>query len=166
MFGSLIHASYHDDLLHCLLLFSPEVVSDSLQPCGLQHIRIPCLSLSPKVLSNSGPLSQWCHPAISFTVHRHPLLLLPSIFSSIRVFSNELALHMRWPSVGTSASASDLPMNIQGWFPLGLTSLISLLFKRLSRVFSNTIVQKHQLFSAQPSLRYNSNIHTWLLEKP
>ena len=166
MFGSLIHASYHDDLLHCLLLFSPEVVSDSLQPCGLQHIRIPCLSLSPKVLSNSGPLSQWCHPAISFTVHRHPLLLLPSIFSSIRVFSNELALHMRWPSVGTSASASDLPMNIQGWFPLGLTSLMPLQSKGLSRVFSSTPVQKHQFFGAQLSSQSNSHIHTWPMEKP
>ena len=69
-------------------------------------------------------------------------------------------------SIGASASASVLPMNIQGWFPLGLTSLISFLSKGLSRVFSNTTVRKHQLFGVQPSLRSNSHIHTWLLEKP
>ena len=92
----------------------------------------------------------------------HPLLLPPSIFPSIRVFSNQSALHIRW----TSASASVLPMNIQGWFPLGLTGLISLLSKGLSRVFSHTTVQKHQFFGAQPSFWSNPHIHTWLLEKP
>ena len=94
-----------------------------------------------------------------------PLLLLPSIFPSVRVFSNEWALHIRWPSIRSSASASVLTMNIQGWFPLELTGLISLLSKRLSRVFSSTTVQKHLFFSAQPSLWSNSHIHTWLLEK-
>ena len=69
-------------------------------------------------------------------------------------------------TIGTSASASGLPMNIQGWFPLGLIGLISLLSKRLSKVFSGTTVQKHQFFGAQPSLWSNSHIHTWLLEKP
>ena len=78
-----------------------------------------------------------------------PLLLLPSIFPSIRVFSNESVLCIRWQSIGVSASASVLPMNIQDWFPLGLTGWISLQSKRLSRVFSNTTVQKHQFFSAQ-----------------
>ena len=81
-----------------------------------------------------------------------PLLLPPSIFPSIRIFSNESVLHIRWPNIGVSASASALPMNIQDWFPLGLTGLISLQSKRLSRVFSNTTVQKHQFFSAQLSL--------------
>ena len=76
-----------------------------------------------------------------------PLLLLPPIFPRIRVFSNESSLHIRWPSIG--ASASVLPINIQDSFPLGLTDLISLLSKRLSRVFSNTTVQKYQLFNAQ-----------------
>ena len=96
----------------------------------------------------------------------HPLLLLPSIFPSIRVFSNELALASGGQSIGTSASSSVLPMNIQGWFPLGLTGLISLQFKGLSRVFSNITVQKHQFFGIQPSLWPNSHIQKWLLEKP
>ena len=97
----------------------------------------------------------------------HLLLLPPSIFPSIRIFSNESdVLHIRWASTRDSASASALPMNIWGWFPLGLTGLISLLSKGPSRVFSRTTVQKHQFFSAQPSLRPNSHIHTWLLEKP
>ena len=95
------------------------------------------------------------------------LLLLPSIFPSIRVFSIESVLHIRWPSIAASASASVLPMDIQDWFPLGWTGWISLQSKGLSRVFSNTTVQKHQFFSAaQPSLWSNPHIHTWLLEKP
>ena len=95
-----------------------------------------------------------------------PLLLMPSIFPTIRVFSNELVLHFRCQSIGVSALASVLPMNIQDWFPLGLTGLVSLQSKELSRVFSNTTVQKHQVFSAQLSLWSNSHIHAWLLEKP
>ena len=94
-----------------------------------------------------------------------PLLLLPSIFPSIRVFSNKLVLCIRWSRIGVSASASVLPMNIQDWFPLGLTGLISLLSKGFSRVLSSTTVQKHQFFGAQPSLWSNSYICTWLLEK-
>ena len=90
------------------------------------------------------------------------LLLLSSIFPSIRVFSNELAFHIGGQSIG--ASASVFPMNIQGWFPLGLTGLIYLLSKGLSQVFSGTAVWKHQFFSAQPSLWSNSHIHIWLLE--
>ena len=95
----------------------------------------------------------------------HPLLLLPSIFPSIRVFSNELALCIRCQSIGVSASASVLPKNIQGWFPLGLTDLIFLLSKGLSRIFSSTTVQKHQFFSTHPSLWSSSHICLWLLEK-
>ena len=87
----------------------------------------------------------------------HPLLLLPSTFPSIRIFSNESVLHIMWPSTGVSASASVLPMNIQDWFPLGLTGLISLQSKGLSRVFSNTTVQKHQFFNANLSLWSNSS---------
>ena len=108
----------------------------------------------------------------------HLLLLLPLVFPSIRAFSNELALcikvlmmvkvfdHQSGQSIGASASASGLPMNIQGWFPLGFTGLISLLFKGLSRVFSSTTVWKHQFFGAQPSLWSNSFIHAWLLGTP
>ena len=89
-----------------------------------------------------------------------PLLLLPSVFPSIRIFSNESVLHIRWQSIGVSASSSVPPMNIQDWFPLGLTGWISLQSKGLSRVFSNTTVQKHQFFGAQLSLWSNSHIHT------
>ena len=95
----------------------------------------------------------------------HPLFLLPSIFPNIRVFSNESALCIRWPSIGASVSASVLPMNIHGWYPLGLTSLISLQPKGLSNVFSNATVRRHQFFSAQTILLSSCHIHTWLLEK-
>ena len=88
-----------------------------------------------------------------------PLLLLSSIFPSIRVFSNELALCICWPNFGASASASVLPMNIQVWFPLGLTTLISLQSQGLSRVFFSTTVWKHQFSSAQPSLWANSYLY-------
>ena len=94
-----------------------------------------------------------------------PFLLLPSIFPNVRIFSNESALGSRWPVTGASTSASVLPMNIQGWFPLGLTSLISLQSKGLSRVFSSTTIPWHQYFGAQPSLWSSSHIRTWLLEK-
>ena len=95
-----------------------------------------------------------------------PLLFLPSIFPSIKDFSNDSTVHIRWPNTGASSSASVLPVNIHGWFPLGLTGLIFLQSKGLSRVFSNTTVWKHQFFRAQRSLWPNSPIHTWLLEKP
>ena len=95
----------------------------------------------------------------------HTLLLLPSIFLSIRVFSNETIFTSGGQSIGASVSASVLPVNIQDWFPLGLTGLISLLSKGLSRVFSSTRIRKHQFFTSQPSLWSNSYIHTWLLGK-
>ena len=137
---------------------------NSLWSHWLQHIRFPCLSPSPGVCSNSCPLSRWCHPTISSSV-------IPFSFY-IQSFPVSGSFPMRWlfPSGGqssrTSASASVLPVNIQGWFPLGFTGLISLLSKGLSKVFSNTTVQKHQLFSTQPSSWSKSHIHTWLLEKP
>ena len=96
----------------------------------------------------------------------YPLLLLPSIFPSIRVFSNESSLRIMWPKYWSSTLASALPMNIQDWFPVGLTGLIPLQSKGLSRVFSSTTIQRHQFFSAQPFLLSSSKIHTWLLEKP
>ena len=95
----------------------------------------------------------------------HPLLLLPSIFPSFRVFPKSQFFASGGQSDGASPSASVLPMNIQGWFPLGLTCSISLQSKGLSRVFSSTTVWKHQLCGSQPSLWANSHIHTWLLEK-
>ena len=91
---------------------------------------------------------------------------LPSIFPSNRVFSNKLALQSSGQSVVVSASVSVLPMNIQGWYPLGLTGLTSLQSKGLSRIFFNTTVWKHQFFGVQPSLWSSSHIHTWLLKKP
>ena len=129
--------------------FSRSVVSDSLGPQGLQQARIPCPSQTPRAYSNSSPWSRWCHPTIILC---RPLLLWPSIFPSIRVFSNESVLCIRWPKYWKlQLSASVLPMNTQDWFPLGRTGWISLQSKGLSRVFSNTTAQKHQLFSAQLS---------------
>ena len=95
----------------------------------------------------------------------HPLLLLPSIFPSIKIFSSESALHIRWPSIGVSVSESIVSMNVQDLFPLRLTGLIPLQSKGLSRLFSSTTVQKHPFFSAQPSLWSNFHISAWLLEK-
>ena len=98
-------------------------------------------------------------------IHYCPLLLLPLTFPSIMVFSNGSVLCIRWSNIGISPSASVLPMNIQDWFTLEWTGWISLQSRGLSRVFSNTTVQRHQFFSAQPSLWSNSYVHTWLLEK-
>ena len=145
---------YPATLLNSLIHFSSvqvscSVMSESLWPHGLQHSTPPCLSSTPGVCSDSCLLSQWYHPTISSLSSP---LLLPSIFPSIRVFSNELVLHIRWQSVGVSALASVLPMNVQHWSPLGWTDLISLQPKGLSRVFSNTTVQKHQFFGTQLSL--------------
>ena len=96
----------------------------------------------------------------------HPLFRLSSVFSTIRVFSNESALHIRWPSIGASASASVLPVNIQDWFPLGWTGWSCSPRDGLSGVFSNTTVEKYQFFSTQLSWQSNSHIHTWPLENP
>jgi len=115
---------------------------------GLQHTRLPCPSPSPRVCSNSCPLSEWCHPIVSFSVACFAAFSLPSI----RVFFHEWVLCVSWPDIGASASASILPMNIQNWFHLELTGLISLQSKGLSRIFSSTTIQKHQLFCTQPSL--------------
>ena len=141
-------------------------MSDSLRPHEPQHARPPCPSPTPGVHPNPCPSSWWCHPTIIHLILCCPLLLLPSIFPSIKVFSNESALCMRWQSIGVSASTSVLLMNTQDWSPLGWTGWISLQSKGLWRVFSNTTVQKHQFFGAQPSSQSNSHIHTWPLEKP
>ena len=130
--------------------FSRSVISDSLRPHGLQHARPPCPSPTP-VYPNSCPSSWWCHPTISSSVVR-PLLLLPSIFPSIRVFSSESVICVRWRKYWRFASASVLPKKSQDWSPLEWTGWISLQSKGLSRVFSNTTVQKHPFFGAQLSL--------------
>ena len=146
------------------LLFSCTVGSDSVQPHGLQHARLPCPSPSPGTCSNSCPLSHWCYPAIFSSVIPFSYCLQSFLVS--RSFPMSLLFTSGSQISGSSVSASVLPMDIQDWFPLGLTDLISLLSKGLSRVFSNTTVQKHQFFGTQPSFWSNSHIHTWLLEKP
>ena len=129
--------------------FSCSVVSNSLWPHQLQHTRLPCPSPTPGTCSNSCPLSQWCHPTI---LSCRPLLLLPSVFPSIRVFSNESVLHIRWPKYW-SFSFSISPSNeYSGQISFRIDGLISLQSKGLSRVFSNTTVQMQQFFSAQLSL--------------
>ena len=143
--------------------FSSVAQSDSLQPHGLQHTSLPCPSPTPGAYSNSCPLSRWCHPAISSSV---------SPFSShlqsfqASVFSNESVLRIRWPTywsfsfnISPSNEYSELISFRMDWLDL-------LAVQGLSRVFSNTTVQKHQFFSSQLSLQSNSHIRTWLLKKP
>ena len=130
--------------------------------CHNLSMRLPCLSLSPGVCSNSSPLSQWCHSTISSSVVPFAPCPLPASGS----FTMSQLLASGGQTIGASTMASVFPGNIQGWFPLGWTGLISLLPKQLPRVLSSTTVQKHQFFSTQPSLRSNSHIHSWLLEKP
>ena len=124
----------------------------------------PCPSPTPGVHSNSCSLSQWCHPAISSSVV--PFSSCPQSLPASGSFP--MSQHFAWggQSIGVSASASVLPMNTQDWSPLGWTGWISLQSMGLSRVFSNTTVQKHLFFSTQLSSQSNTHIHTWLLEKP
>ena len=131
---------------------------------GLQHTRLLWPSPTPRAYSNSYPLSQWCHPAISSSVIPFSFCLQSCPASGS--FPEGQFFVSGGQNIGVSASASVLPMNIQDWFPLGWTGWICLLSKGLSSVFSNTTVQKHQFFSAQLSSWSNSHIHTWLLEKP
>ena len=138
-----------------MLLFSHSVMFNSLQPCGLQHARPPCPSPTPRVYSNSCPSSRWCPPTISSSV-------IPfSSFLQSFLESGSFLVSQFFTSGGQriGASASVLPMNIQDWFPLGLTGLIYLQSKELSRIFSNTTVQKHQFFCIQPSLWFSTYIH-------
>ena len=144
--------------------FSYTVVSDSLRLHGLLHTRLPCPSPTPGAYSNSCPLSQCCHPTISSSALPFSSCLQP--LQATGSFQKSQLFTSRGWSIGVSASAYVLPMNVQDWFPLGWTGFISLQSKGLSRVFSNTTVQKHQLFSAQLSLWSNSHIYTQLLEKP
>ena len=144
--------------------FSSTVVSNSLQPHEPQHARPPCPSPTPGIYSNSCPLSRWCHPTISSSVISFSSHLQSSPASGS--FQSQL-FASGGQSIGVSASASVLPMITQDWSPLGWrTGCISLQSEGLSRVFSNSTVQKHQFFSAQPSLWSNSHIHTRLLENP
>ena len=142
--------------------FSHTVVSNSLQPHGLQHARLPCPSPTPGTCSNSCPSSSWCYPTISSSVVSFSSCL--QYFAASGAFPMSQCFISDGQSIGSSASTSVLPRNIQDWFLLGWAGLISLQSKRLSRVFSNTTVKKHQFFSAQLSLWSSSHIHTWLIE--
>ena len=144
--------------------FSRSFVSHSLRPRESQHARPPSPSPTPGVHPNSCPLSGWCHPAISPSVV--PYSSCPQSLPASGSFPMSQLFTSGGQSIGVSASASVLPMNTQDWSPLGWTGWISLQPKGLLRVFSNTTVQKHQLFGAQLSSQSNSHIHTWLLEKP
>ena len=126
------------------------VVSDSLRPHGLQHAKLLCPSPTPGACPNSHSSSQWCHPTISTSVI--PFSSCPQSFPASGSFQMSQLFASCGQSTGAPASASVLPMNIQNRFPLGLTGWISLLSKGLSRVFSNTTVQKHQFFGSQLSI--------------
>ena len=134
-------------------------MSNSLQPHEQQHTRLPCPSLSPRVCSNSCPLSWWCHPTISTSVITFSSC--PQSFPTSGSFPMSWLFASGGYSIGASASASVLPMNIQSWFPLGLTGLISVQSKGLSNIFYRTTIRKHQFFGVQPSLWSNSHICTW-----
>ena len=144
--------------------FSCSVMSDSLWPHGLQHARLPCPSPTPGNCSNSCPSSRWCHPTISSSVVPFSSHLQSLPVSGSSQMSQFFTLAGQ--SIGVSASASVLPMNIQDWFFLGLTGWISLQSKGFSSVFFNATVQKHQFFGDQLSSWSSSHIHTWLLGKP
>ena len=176
MFIVLVMPCKHLVLCHPLLLppsifpsissvqFSHSVVSDSLQPHELQHIRPPCPSPTPGVHPNPCPSSQWCHPTILSSVV--PFSSCHQSFPASGSLQMSQLSASGGQSIGVSASTSVPLMNTQDWFPLGWTGWISLQSKGLSRVFSNTTLQKHQFFGSQLSSQSNSHIHTWLLEKP
>ena len=143
------------------LQFSRSLVSDSLRPHEPQQARPPCPSPTPGVYLKSCPLSRWCHPTISSTVITFSSHL--QSFPASGSFQMSQLFTSGGQSIGVSASTSVLPIN---WFPLGWKGWISLQSKGLSRIFSNSIVQKHQFFGTQLSPPSKSYIHTWPLEKP
>ena len=138
-------------------------MSYSLQTHGLQHTSFPCPSVFSGVRLSVCPLSQWCHTTISLSIT--PFSFCPQSFPALGSFPVSQIFPSGDQSIGISVSASALPINIQDGFPLGLTSLMFLLSKGLSRVFSSTTIWKNQFFSSQPSLRSKSHICKWLLGK-
>ena len=173
--SALVSWSYHRDQSRCS-------VKDVINDGNNQSVQLlTCVTLfaapqtaarqaflsicpAPRACSNSCPRSWWCHPTISFFVI--PFSSCLQSLQALRSFPISQFFASSGQCIGVSASASVLPMNIQDWFPLGWTGWITLQSKGLSRVFSNTTVQKHKFFSAQLSLQSNSHIHSWLLEKP
>ena len=146
-------------LMNVYIQFSLSVVSDSLQPHGLHHARLSCLSLTPRACSNSCPLSQWCHPTILSSFIPFSSCLQSAPASGTFLMSQFFA--SRGQSIEVLAFASVHSMNIQNWFPLGLTGLISLQSKKLS-IISSTTVQNHRYFNTQSSLWSNSHILPYL----
>ena len=143
------------------------VAQSCLTVCDPMNCSTPGLPVhqpTPGVYPNSCPLNRWCHPTIPSSVI--PFSSCHQSFPTSRSFQMSQLFTSGGESIGVSASTSVLPVNTQDWFPLGWTGWISLQSKGLSRVFSNTTVQKHQFFSAQFSLLSNSHIHTWPVEKP
>ena len=145
----------NDRVNNLIIQFSCSVVSDSLKPHEPQHARPSCPSPNPGVHPNPCPLSRWCHPTISSSVI--PFSSCPQSLPAPGSFPMSQLFTSGGQSIGVSAAASVLPMNTQDWPPLGWTAWISLQYEGLSRVFSNTIVQKHQFFCAQLSLWSNSH---------
>ena len=150
-------------LCYLSVQFSCSVVFDSLQPHELQHARPPCSSPTPGVHPDSHPSSQWCYPAISSSIV--PFSSCPQSLPASESFPMSQLFAWGGQSTGVSGLASFLPKKSQGWSS-EWTGWISLQSKGLSRVFSNTTVQKHQFFGSQPSSQSNSHIHTWPQEKP
>jgi len=154
--------SFSDSFPLSIIQFSS--VTQSCPTLCNQHARPPCPSPTPRVHPNPCPTSQWCHPSISSSII--PFSSCPQSLPASRPFTVSQLFTWGSQSIGVSALASVLPMNTQDWSPLWWTGWISLQSKGLSRVFSNTTVQKHQFFSTQLSSQSNSHIHTWLLDKP
>ena len=147
--------------LSCCCCSRP-VVSDSLWPYGLQHVRPPCPSPSPEVCPSSCPLHQWCHPAISSSGTLFSFC--PQSFTASGTFP--MGPLLASDDQTTGASASVLPVNIQDWSPLKFTGLISLLSKGLLGVFSRTTVLRHQFFGTLPSLQFSLHNRTWPQGRP
>ena len=162
----LVHSHYPQDFkfFYFQVQFSRLVVSDSLRPHESQHDRPPCPSPTPGVHSNSRPLNWWCHPAISYPVV--PFSSCPQSLPASKSFPMSQLFTWVGQCTGVSALASFLPKNTQDWSPSEWTGWISLQSKGLSRVFSNSTIQKHQFCGAQISSQSNSHIHTWPQEKP
>ena len=159
-----LESQFHQPWSISSVQFSHSVVSNSLQPHESQHAVPPCPSPTLRVYSNSCPSSWWCRPTISSSVV--PFSSCPQSVSASGAFPMSQLFEWGGQITGVSALASVLPMNTQDWSPLRWTVWISLQSKGLSRVFSNTTVQKHQFLGTQLSSQSNSHIHTWPLEKP
>ena len=160
----IVDSKFSDKYGHSSVQFSHSVMSDFLWPHESQHTRPPCPSPTPRVHSDSRPSSQWCHPAISSSVV--PFSFCPQSLPASESFTMSQLFTWGGLSTGVSALASFLPKKYQGWSPSEWIGWISSQSKGLPRVFSNTTVQKHQFFGAQPSSQSKSHIHTWPQEKP